>query len=128
MDHQTFHSAWSFSQNSFRSCLSLSVSIGFQKPTCLKASNCPSFAILSRGSFSHTVLSSLIYLKMPGSHTKNPALIQFPSPLGFSKNDPTSFLSLIPSAPKRPLGCTAVTVASFSAALCAFKSSLIFTL
>ncbi len=63
------------------------------------------------GSCSSTVVSSLICSMTLGENTKKPPLTQAPSPLGFSMK----VVTLSPSmtmAPKRPVGCTAVTLAS----------------
>ncbi|MCY1527181.1 hypothetical protein D9M68_622400 [compost metagenome] len=55
---QTFHGARPHAHSSSRWVLSRSVSIGCQKPPCLKAASCPSAARRSSGSRSHTEASS----------------------------------------------------------------------
>ena len=106
IDHaQTFQEALPSAQSFSSSFLSRSVSIGRQKPSCLKAPSWPSRARPSSGSRSQIVESpSLIYSKMPGSHTKNPALIHEPSPFGFSSNAAILFPAASSIAPKRPWG------------------------
>src|SRR5450830_831314 len=55
---QTFQGAPPRIQRSSSKFLSRKVSMGCQKPSCLKAFNCPDSANVSKGSFSQTVLSS----------------------------------------------------------------------
>jgi len=82
--YHTFHGALPLLHNSSRCILSRRVSIGCQKPECLKATSSRSRARPSSGSFSKIVLSPAIRLTIPGSRTKKPPLIQEPSPTGFS--------------------------------------------
>ena len=89
--------------------LSRSVSIGCQKPSCRYAANWPLAASRSSGSFSHSVSSPSMYSSAAGDRTKKPPLIQSPSPRGFSWKPVDAGPSI--QRPKRPGGCTAVTVA-----------------
>src|ERR1035441_5620365 len=56
-DHQTFHGALPVDQRTSSRCLSWSVSMGCQKPRCLKANTSPSRDSRSRGSRSQMVSS-----------------------------------------------------------------------
>src|ERR1017187_3521540 len=60
MNHQTFHGALPVAQRSSSRCLSWSVSMGCQKPWCLKANTSPSCDNLSKGSRSQLVSSPAI--------------------------------------------------------------------
>src|SRR5699024_7359568 len=64
--------------------LSRRVSMGCQKPVCLKAFSSPLLARFRKGSCSHTVSSPFIKSITSGSNTKKPPLIQAPAPTGFS--------------------------------------------
>src|SRR5262249_16340267 len=105
-----FHRARPVAQTSSRRFLARKVAMGCQKPRWKYAASDRCLARLSSGSRSHTVASPSIRSSTSGESTKKPPLIQPPSPLGFSWKLVTS-VSSSTSAPKRPGGCTAVSVA-----------------
>src|SRR5450830_1071498 len=100
---QFFQAALPLFQRSSSSIFSRNVSIGCQKPSCLKAKICPSLANFSIGCRSQEILSSVTYSRTLGDKTKKPPLIQQPSPIGFSLK-PVMASPAISSEPKRPSG------------------------
>src|SRR5215813_9141963 len=87
---QIFHGALPDDHNSSNMVLSRKVSIACQKPRCSKAIICPIAASRMIGELSQLLLSPSIRSRQRGDRTKNPPLINPPSPRGFSINAVTA--------------------------------------
>src|SRR3989344_5829909 len=126
--YQSFQGALPLAQTSSSTFLSRKVSIGCQKPVCLKALSSPPSARRCMGSLSQTVSSPLMYFITSGSRTKKPPLIQTPLSLGFSRKW-AIFVSPFfkANAPNLPGDSTAVTVANVFCFLWNSMSPLILT-